>query len=336
MSGDARIRESSLNHLEGGWEAHLRVGRDVGHPSQGPDSYRHTPEHPKLLRTPPPPGSSPIAHSRSVSQSRSPSESEGGSLRLERLRAEVAELRATAESLGNEGEEMRQAVHEMQAVNTALADEAKELEDGLHIATMRQQEVMEEIEVLVPKHALMKQEHARVMTTIADLRIEADNFASDAAKADMEEHHLEDLMRGVVHRSKPELMEKEKKVNREVKALEEELNEAKKKRNIAKAELARVKGRVQSVTSSWTTHAPMSPVSSSSNLTPEQKQLIMSVRSASEEADFEAHQHDDTIRGRHRSATLPHHSHHSAEDMAFNEHMHDLFEDKFGSDEDDN
>jgi len=264
----ARLQKSAINPYEGGWENRLRHNDSVS-PNRGPESYRFTPEHPKLLRSPPPSSASP-QHSEATQLQ------QDTTLMSSRLRAEVKALRERAHQLGEEGEEMRHAVHEQQVTLDDLTATAREHEDALNAASLKQQEAEEDLMVLQPKHDLIQQEHTRVQTTIADLRLEATELEEEASRAADAEEALVDLMQNVVHRSTADLMEHEKELDIQLKQLEPQLTAANKARSAARQELQKVRSRIKG----WTSGQGGSSSVDVQSLTPQQQQQMRAMEEA--------------------------------------------------------
>jgi len=245
-------------------------------PNQGPESYRYTPDRPKLLRSPPTQGGG------SRRQAAGPSVEEEEAY-LERLQAEVATLQMKAQDLGEQGEDMRIALHDMQSLNKQLGGEVWALENAIDSAKMKQQEAEEDLSVLDPKHHLMKQEHARVLTTITDLRLEAQSLEPDAMNADDSEEALAMLLQNVVHRSTIDMMEHEQELDLEATRLKPQLAAANKERAAAKQELQKLRARLNT----WTTGRVQAPAETedTSNMGAEQRKLMGWVASASDASE---------------------------------------------------
>jgi len=246
-----KIGKTVVNNFEGGWESRLRGSNHVA-PSQGPGSYRYTADHPPPRVSPPqitsPPRSSSQQSVQRVSYQSPAKEQIDKEQTLEELRAEVAALRDQAQVLEEEGDGLSAAVHDMQDMFQEHQAKVKEYEGAINDANMRQQEAEEDLQVLGPKHTLMKQEHARVQTTIADLRLEAQKVAKDAMMCEDAEEELAMLLKNVVRGKHIDLIQHEATLDQEAKDLRPQLVAANRARAQARQDLAKLRNRVHT----WT------------------------------------------------------------------------------------
>lgn len=226
-------------------------------------------------------------------------------------------LRAKAENLANEGEEMRTAVFEMQDTNKQLSAEAGQLEDGVNGAMMRQQEAEDDLSVLEPKHDLMKQEYARVQTTIAELRLDGKRLEADALAANDAEERLELLMQNVVHRSMAEMLEHEKELDATTAQLQPQMLAANKARSQGRQELTKLRGKI----SVWTDTNKAPELPEMTDLTEQQRMLSRTVHSALEDSKRGPAPATD------KNAAGPEEA--SPEDRVFHESMMDNFQSTF-------
>lgn len=233
-------------------------------------------------------------------------------------------MRQKAQVLGEEGEELRHSVHVMTAMKRENEGAISDLEEAINAASLRRQEAEEDLEVLEPKHALMQQEHARVMTTIAELKLQAEKRGEVAARAEEAEEDLKTLLSTVMKRKTLDMQDVQKQLDEEAAELAPQLKAAVDKRNAAKQELADLRYKISMWTSSGLVKKECCPTASDANISEDVSELMRNVTAAAEAAKRGEHLHmaEDA-------------DEEEVEQQAFNETMKAKFMSEFGTDSND-